>query len=382
MNGEDAGMMMDGAPAGAETGADGTVQTAAPAANVPATSTANVQAGAADAPAADAPQTDTTPEFAIEVDPMTGERRVVQFAQGDVTAQPDEAAQPPAEDVQSPAAPTAYTSDEFLQAMTLGQVDESRIPDALKANYIALCQQRQIAAMQAQQQAAMQQAAAMQQPSQEAQPAPDMTAMYRRMREVAEAKARADLGLSASDLEGAEYGEDEEAQKKVEAYRVAVEMNIQQLARSIDEHQRQMVAEQQESQQAMAQIVPLYQQLAATEPHFAEIDQMMIGHYRRMAYADAVKVEAAMRRLAQGTPTRADVPVLKEYYDKTRKAFYAKRQGVPTTPVPAMPPARAQPPRVEGAGRVTAAPAKEVDWRAMRTMDARERNAFIAANLR
>lgn len=374
MNGEDSGMMMNGAPASAETGADSAVQTAAPAANVPA--------GAADAPAADAPQTDTTPEFAIEVDPMTGERRVVQFAQGDVAAPPDEAAQSLAGDVQDTASPTAYTSDEFLQAMTLGQVDESRIPDALKANYIALCQQRQIAAMQAQQQAAMQQqAASMQQPSQETQPAPDMTAMYRRMREVAEAKARADLGLSASDIEGVEYGEDEEAQKKVEAYRVAVEMNIQQLARSIDEHQRQMVAEQQESQQAMAQIVPLYQQLAATEPHFAEIDQMMVGHYRHMAYADAVKVEAAMRRLAQGAPTRADVPVLKEYYDKTRKAFYAKRQGVPTTPVPAMPPARAQPPKVEGAGRVTAAPAKEVDWRAMRTMDARERSAFIAANL-
>lgn len=382
MNGEDAGMMMNGASAGAETGADSTVQTAAPAANSPATPAANAQAGAADVPAAGTPQMDAPPEFAIEVDPMTGERRVVQFAQGDANATPDETAQPPAEDVQSPAAPTAYTSDEFLQAMTLGQVDESRIPDALKANYIALCQQRQIAAMQAQQQAAMQQqAASMQQPSQETQPAPDMTAMYRRMREVAEAKARADLGLSASDLESVEYGEDEEAQKKVEAYRVAVEMNIQQLARSIDEHQRQMVAEQQESQQAMAQIVPLYQQLAATEPHFAEIDQMMIGHYRHMAYADAVKVEAAMRRLAQGSPTRADVPVLKEYYDKTRKAFYAKRQGVPTTPVPAMPPARAQPPKVEGAGRVTAAPAKEVDWRAMRTMDARERSAFIAANL-
>lgn len=382
MNGEDAGMMMNGAPAGAETGADSTAQTAAPAANSPAASAANVQTGAANVPAADAPQTDAPPEFAIEVDPVTGERRVVQFAQGDAAAPPDEAAQSPAGDVQSPAAPSAYTSDEFLQAMTLGQVDESRIPDALKANYIALCQQRQIAAMQAQQQAAMQQqAAAMQQPSQETQPAPDMTAMYRRMREVAEAKARADLGLSASDIEGVEYGEDEEAQKKVEAYRVAVEMNIQQLARSIDEHQRQMVAEQQESRQAMAQIVPLYQQLAATEPHFAEIDQMMVGHYRHMAYADAVKVEAAMRRLAQGAPTRADVPVLKEYYDKTRKAFYAKRQGVPTTPVPAMPPARAQPPKVEGAGRVTAAPAKEVDWRAMRTMDARERSAFIAANL-
>lgn len=379
MNGEDSGMMMNGAPASAETGADGTVQTAAAATNAPAApaaGAANVQTGTADAPAADAAQTDAPPEFAIEVDPMTGERRVVQFAQGDADATPDDTAQPPAEDVQSPAAPTAYTSDEFLQAMTLGQVDESRIPDALKANYIALCQQRQIAAMQAQQQAA-----SMQQPSQETQPAPDMTAMYRRMREVAEAKARADLGLSASDLESVEYGEDEEAQKKVEAYRVAVEMNIQQLARSIDEHQRQMVAEQQESRQAMAQIVPLYQQLAATEPHFAEIDQMMVGHYRRMAYADAVKVEAAMRRLAQGAPTRADVPVLKEYYDKTRKAFYAKRQGVPMTPVPAMPPARAQPPKVEGAGRVTAAPTKEVDWRAMRTMDARERSAFIAANL-
>lgn len=385
MNGEDSGMMMNGAPASAETGADGTVQTAAAATNAPAApaaGAANVQTGTADAPAADAPQMDAPPEFGIEVDPMTGERRVVQFAQGESDVTPDETAQPPAENVQSPAAPSAYTSDEFLQAMTLGQVDESRIPDALKANYIALCQQRQIAAMQAQQQAAMQQqAAAMQQPSQETQPAPDMTAMYQRMREVAEAKARADLGLSASDIEGVEYGEDEEVQKKVEAYRVAVEMNIQQLARSIDEHQRQMVAEQQESRQAMAQIVPLYQQLAATEPHFAEIDQMMVGHYRRMAYADAVKVEAAMRRLAQGAPTRADVPVLKEYYDKTRKAFYAKRQGVPTTPVPAMPPARAQPPKVEGAGRVTAAPTKEVDWRAMRTMDARERSAFIAANL-
>ena len=110
MNGEDAGMMMNGASAGAETGADSTAQTAAPAANVPATSTANVQTGTADAPAADAPQMDAPPEFGIEVDPMTGERRVVQFTQGDVAAQPDEAAQSPAGDVQDTASPPAYTS--------------------------------------------------------------------------------------------------------------------------------------------------------------------------------------------------------------------------------------------------------------------------------
>ena len=96
MNGEESGMIMNGVSAGAETGADSTAQTAAPAANSPAASAAHVQTGAADAPAADAPQTGTTPEFAIEVDPMTGERRVVQFAQGDAAAPPDEATQSPA----------------------------------------------------------------------------------------------------------------------------------------------------------------------------------------------------------------------------------------------------------------------------------------------
>lgn len=341
--------------------------------------------GATNAPAekADAGvQTDVgtaNPEFAVEVDPVTGGRRVVQFLH-DADAFPETeqpAEEKPAEDEQASASPPAYTSDELLQAMTLGQVDENRIPDALRANYVALRQQQQIAAMQAQQQA-MRQA----QPPPEAQPPQtDMTAMYRRMREVAEAKARSDLGMSESDVDGVEYAEDDESQKKAEAYRIAVEMNLHQLARAVEEHQRQALVQQQERQQAMAEIIPLYQQLAATEPHFAEIDQMMIGHYQRLAYADAVKVEAAMRRLAQGVPTRDDVPVLKEYYDKTRKAFYARRQGVPTTPQAVTPPARAQPPRVEGAGMVSAPQDKEVDWRAMRGMDARQRNAFIMANL-
>ena len=375
MNGENQEMSVDVAPESADVGAQG-----APAA-ASATAVPEGVPPVADGAADDAGAT-PLPEFAVEVDPATGERRVVQLMPEEVQQQASDEGTAEPQAAQS-AAPPAYTSEEFLQAMTLGQVDESRIPEALKANYVALRQQQQIAAMQAQQVYAAQQAQQMQPPPREKEPpAPDMTAMYQRMREVAEAKARADLGITAKDIEGAEYAEDDETRKKAEVYRVAVEMNLQQLARAVDEHQRQAAMMQQETQQAMREIVPLYQQLAATEPHFAEIDQMMAGYYQRMAYGDAVRVEAAMRRLAAGQPTREDVPVLKDYYQRTRKAFYAKRQGVPTTPVPAMPPARAQPPKVEGAGRVSAAPEKEVDWRSMRAMDARQRNAFIRANLR
>ena len=362
MNGEDLGT--NTTPQAAEMEAQGTpeAQTAVPDAAAPASLDAGAQS-AEDGTAA--------PEFGIQVDLVTGERKIVQMAQDapaeDVPAQEAQAATPP-----------AYTSDELIQAMTYGQVDESRIPDNLKANYIALRQQQQIAAMQAQQLAVQQAQTPSVQPEP---PAPDMTAMYQRMREVAEAKAMQDLGIDPGELESIEYSDDDAAQQKAQAYKIAVDMNLQQLARRVDEYQQQAVTQQAETQAAMQELVPRYQQMISSEPNFAQIDVMMGEHYKSLPYAEAMQVRDTIARFNAGQLTRADIPVLETYYKKTREAFYAKQQGLSRTPQPAMPPARAQPPQVEGAGRVTAAPQKEVDWRSMRNMDTRQRSAFLRAHL-
>lgn len=103
---------------------------------------------------------------------------------------------------------------------------------------------------------------------------------------------------------------------------------------------------------------------------------MMETYYQQLPYQEAVQVADVIERYKQGLCTRADIPLIESYYNKTRAAFYAKKTGLAPTPVP-----KAAPPKVEGAGKVAASAPEQVDWRAMRTMGVRERSAFLRAHL-
>lgn len=320
---------------------------------------------------------DTPPAggFAIQVDPVTGDRTLVQLTEeeNEGTAVADEASQQTQE---PPIAPTAYTANELLAALTTGRVDESRIPEELRPQYIAIRQQQQIAALTAQQQAMQMQPP--QSPAAEGEQPQEGAELYRRIQEAAEKKAMKDFGIAPEQLSEMLYSDDPAETKKVEEFRVAVQMNVNAITREIDAYQMTLRQQQAEAQAFIQEFTPKMQQVQASEPNFNQIDVMMETYYRQLPYQEAVQVEAAIERYKNGTCTRADIPVLEGYYNKTRAAFYAKQTGLSPAPTPAP---KATPPQVEGAGKVTPNAPDQVDWGAMRTMGVRERNEFLRAHL-
>ena len=320
------------------------------------------QQGAQESPATGAgtpPAVEAATEgVAIRIDPTTGARTVVNIGAEQQTAPPQ---------------PAPYTAEELLASMTTGRTDETRIPEELRAPYIAIRQQQQIAALTAQQQ--MRQSAP---PVQQAQETVQDAEIYRRIQEAAEQKALQELGITPEELSGMSYSDDPNETKKAEEYRIAVQMNVNAIAREIDAYQSNLAQQQAEAQAFAAEFLPKMQQAQAKEPNFNQIDVMMESYYQELPYHEAVRVEDAVRRFRNGTCTRADVPVLEGYYEKTRAAFYAKKTGLTPTPQPAP---KAAPPSVEGAGRVAPSTPQQTDWSAMRSMDVRARNAFLREHL-
>ena len=318
--------------------------------------------------------------FAIQVDPVTGARTVVEIKEEetDGTTPADGALQ---QTQNAPAEPTAYNANELLAAMTTGMVDESRIPDDLRAPYVAIRQQQQIAALTAQQYAQQQtmQMQQMQAPQQSTQaPTPQQEDLYRRIQNAAEEKALRDIGITREQLSDLSYAESEDGAKKADEFRVAVQMNVNAITREIDAYQMELRQQQAEAQAFMQEFVPKMQQVQREEPNFNQIDLMMENFYQQLPYQEAVQVAAAVERYKNGTCTCADIPVLESYYNKTRAAFYAKQTGLSSAPTPAP---KAAPPQVEGAGKVAPNAPDQVDWRAIRAMSVRERNEFLRAHL-
>ena len=311
---------------------------------------------------------------------MTGARTVVEIKEeeGEGTPPADGALQ---QTQDAPAEPAAYNANELLAAMTTGMVDESRIPDDLRAPYVAIRQQQQIAALTAQQYAQQQamQIQQMQVPQQDAQvPTPQQEDLYRRIQNAAEEKALKDLGITREQLSDLSYSESEDGAKKADEFRVAVQMNVSAITREIDAYQMELRQQQAEAQAFMQEFVPKMQQVQREEPNFNQIDLMMENFYQQLPYQEAVQVAAAVERYKNGTCTRADIPVLESYYNKTRAAFYAKQTGISPTPQPAP---KAAPPQVEGVGKVTPNAPQQVDWSVMRKMSVRERDEFLQKHL-
>ena len=344
--------------------------------------TQDASAGAGTPPAVEETAADQLPVggFAIQVDHVTGARTIVEIKgeEDEGTPLADGALQ---QTQDAPAESAAYNANELLAAMTTGMVDESRIPDDLRAPYVAIRQQQQIAALTAQQYAQQQamQIQQMQVPQQDAQvPTPQQEDLYRRIQNAAEEKALRDLGITREQLSDLSYAESEDGAKKADEFRVAVQMNVNAITREIDAYQTELRQQQAETQAFMQEFVPKMHQVQREEPNFNQIDLMMENFYQQLPYQEAVQVAAAVERYKNGMCTRADIPVLESYYNKTRAAFYAKQTGLSSAPTPAP---KAAPPQVEGAGKVAPNAPQQVDWSAMRTMGMRERSEFLRTHL-
>lgn len=330
------------------------------------------------------------PDAAIQVDPETGRRRVVfPFAEQTPPAQE----QAPQETTpQEPQTPQQYSANDLVQLVATGQqIDPSRVPQELQG-YAAAIQQQRINAAQAQQMQTMQmQRLQMAQPPQ-APPQPTAeqvaqeqkarAAVYEQITQLAEQKACNDLGVTKAQLNDAKFSDDEELQKKAQAFEAAVRFNTQAISNEIMRQRaaqaQQMQAVQRETQETMQAIMPKWNEYKQ-DPHYNDIDNMMGEFYKTLPFEEGAKVKQSIDRFLAGRPVKADVDILDNYYKRTKEAYYAKATGVSTTPQPVQ---KAKPPRVEQPGQHGATTPQKVDWSKMRGMTPRQRSQFLQTYLR
>ena len=333
------------------------------------------------------------PDAAIQVDPETGRRRVV--FPSEEQAQPTQAQAPQETTPQEPQAPQQYSANDLVQLVATGQqIDQARVPQELQG-YAAAIQQQRINAAQMQMMQ-MQQAQARQQMAQQPPQAPPQptaeqvqqaqkarAAVYEQITQLAEKKACEDLGVTKAQLNDAKFSDDEELQKKAQAFEAAVRFNTnaisQEIMRQRAAQAQQMQAIQRETQETMQSIMPKWQEYQK-DPHYNDIDNMMGEFYKTLPFNEGAKVKQSIDRFLAGRPVKADVDILDNYYKKTKEAYYAKATGVGTTPQPA--PQRQRPPRVEQPGQHGTAAPQQVDWGKMRSMTPRQRSEFLRTYLR
>lgn len=364
----------------------------APAPEPPATDTGTPDAGgqAAEQPAEES----HAPEVAIQVDPQTGKRRVVFPAQEQAETQPPAEEQTQEQTPQTPQAPQQYSAGDIVQLVATGQqIDQARVPQELQG-YAAAIQQQRINAAQMQMMQ-MQQAQARQQMAQQPPQAPPQptaeqvqqaqkarAAVYEQITQLAEKKACEDLGVTKAQLNDAKFSDDEELQKKAQAFEAAVRFNTnaisQEIMRQRAAQAQQMQAIQRETQETMQAILPKWNEYKQ-DPHYNDIDNMMGEFYKTMPFEEGVKVKQSIDRFLSGRPVKADVDILDNYYKRTKEAYYAKATGVSTTPQPVQ---KAKPPRVEQPGQHGTTAPQKVDWTKMRGMTPRQRSQFLQTYLR
>lgn len=360
----------------------------APAPEAPAADTGTPDAGGQAAE----PQAEErhVPDAAIQVDPETGRRRVVFPSEEQAPPAQEQAVQETAP--QEPQAPQQYSANDIVQLVATGQqIDPSRVPQELQG-YAAAIQQQRINAEQAQQMQMMQmQRQQMAQPPQ-APPQPTAeqmqqaqkarAAVYEQITQLAEKRACEDLGVTKAQLNDAKFSDDEELQKKAQAFEAAVRFNTdaisQEIMRQRAAQAQQMQAIQRETQETMQAIVPKWNEYKQ-DPHYNDIDNMMGEFYKTLPFEEGAKVKQSIDRFLAGRPVKADVDILDNYYKRTKEAYYAKATGVSTTPQPVQ---KAKPPRVEQPGQHGATTPQKVDWSKMRGMTPRQRSQFLQTYLR
>lgn len=329
------------------------------------------------------------PDAAIQVDPETGRRRVV-FPSEEQT-QPTQAQAPQETTPQEPQAPQQYSANDIVQLVATGQqIDPARVPQELQG-YAAAIQQQRINAAQAQQMQMMQmqrqqnvppQAPPQPTAEQGAQEQEARAAVYEKIAQLAEEKARQDLGVTKEELEDAEYSDDEALQKKAQAFKAAVRFNTQAISNEIMRQRamqaQQMLAVQREAQEAMQAILPKWNEYKQ-DPHYNDIDNMMGEFYKALPFEEGAKVKQSIDRFLAGRPVKADADILDNYYKRTKEAYYANATGVSTTPQPVQ---KAKPPRVEQPGQHGTTAPQKVDWTKMRGMTPRQRSQFLQTYLR
>jgi hypothetical protein len=262
-----------------------------------------------------------------------------------------------------------YTPDEFAVAMQLNNVDNTRVPEQYKADYTKMVNAKQ-AQTQAQPQKTPEQV--------KTENAAASKEFYKNVNEIAEKKAKDEVGITDDELEAAEYSDDEDLVQKAKDYKMSLEWNRAAVINSV---QQEMARAESVKNQAKTRQEAIYgdiknyvTDLKSKEPNFDKIDVELNERYKTLPYDQAVPIAETINALKAGNITPAQCQTLKKYYEDTRLDFYAKNNNLPTTPKNAKP-QNVEPP---GNGAKQQAQGNAPDYNSLGKMDIRGKDAFIA----
>ena len=279
-----------------------------------------------------------------------------------------------AEAVNAPAEP--YNLNEFLNALTSDAVDESRIPAEYMAQYSNYKIQQAIEAKNKQAELAKQQQEQINKKLTPEQEQDNMKTFLQNLDDEAGKRAAHDVGMTEEDMENIDFMDD--GDEKLVNYKLAKEWHRNRLMVELQERANVENTARQKQAAIYQEIQNFTTQAKQSEPNFDAIDKMMSERYKTLPYAEGKRVEEVLQALGNGTITEAQTVELKNYYDATRKEFYAKKNGLSTTPRRAP-----RPPAVERAGN-----GKEIqreytpDYAALRKGDPKQQVAWLAEYLR
>ena len=279
-----------------------------------------------------------------------------------------------AEQTNAPAEP--YNLNEFLNALTSDSIDESRIPADYMKQYTDYKIQQAIAAKNKQVEMQRQQQEQVNQKLTPEQEQANMKTFLQNLDEEAGKRAAQDVGMTEEDMANLDFMDD--GDEKLVNYKLAKDWHRNRLM--VELQQRATVENDARQKQAAIyqEIQNFTTQAKQSEPNFDAIDKMMSERYKTLPYAEGKRVEQVLQALGNGTITEAQTVELKNYYDATRKEYYAKKNGLSTTPKRAP-----KPPAVERAGT-----GKEIehtytpDYAALRKGDPKQQIAWLAEYLR
>lgn len=286
--------------------------------------------------------------YGLKVDPQTGRRSVVMFGGEEETPQaepqeqqvPQQQAQPQQEVPQPNQQDILFNgasnenivpyrdTAELMQAIQSGQVDERRIPMEQAFAYANYKQQL------------MQQAMQQQQPEQ-VQPQQEESRIdfFNKIDELARAAALRDIGLSEEQMATAEYSDDDDIVNRAAQYETSMAWHRNAIMAQVQAEQERAMQQQAQVRQLYGDIDNKVAEYRKTEPAFEQINVMMNNYYTELPYNEAVKYATAIQAYQQGNISVQQAQALQEYYDKTRVAYYAKKNNLGTlnNPSPRIP---------------------------------------------
>ena len=265
--------------------------------------------------------------------------------------------------------PAPYSIGELAQAIATGQVDERRVPKSHKAQYENWRLNQAVKEYNAQRQAEhqrQQQALAAQQLTPEQQQA-QMQEFLKNVDVEASKRAAVDAGLSPDEVENLDLMDDDDDRKIT--YKMAKEWRRAEINQALQRKYNEELNRRQQQAAIYQSINDFTVQAQTSEPHFDEINKLMATRVNDLSYKRAVEIVPVLQALQNGTITEAQTAKLRDYYEDTRKAFYASKNNLSTKPKVVK-----QPPVVEkpGTGEQLKSTYKP-DYNALRNSDSRGR---------